>query len=120
MYLGAITGFLAAFLMESALMALLFAFLAGMAGAALYAFITVTLKANQNVTGLTLTIFGSGVANFFGGAMNKLAGGVGQISVAITSGGYRATIKPLANLGAFGQLFFSYGFTPPKRRSSRR
>ena len=33
----------------------------------------------------TLTIFGSGVANFFGGSLNKLAGGIGQISVATTS-----------------------------------
>ena len=32
----------------------------------IYAFLTVTLKANQNVTGLTLTIFGTGFANFFG------------------------------------------------------
>ncbi len=30
------------------------------------AFLTVTLRANQNVTGLTLTIFGVGFANFFG------------------------------------------------------
>ncbi|NLA53653.1 MAG: ABC transporter permease, partial [Clostridiales bacterium] len=66
MYLGAIFGFLGGFMFDSAAMALLFAFGAGMAGAAIYAFITVTLKANQNVTGLTLTIFGTGVANFIG------------------------------------------------------
>ena len=66
MYLGAIFGFLGGFMFDSAAMALLFAFGAGMAGSAIYAFITVTLKANQNVTGLTLTIFGTGVANFIG------------------------------------------------------
>jgi ABC-type uncharacterized transport system permease subunit len=52
----------------------------------MYSFLTITLRANQNVTGLTLTIFGGGVANFFGGSLNKLAGGVGQISVAGSSG----------------------------------
>ncbi|MBE0601865.1 MAG: ABC transporter permease, partial [Firmicutes bacterium] len=66
----------------------------------------ITLRANQNVTGLTLTIFGSGVANFFGGAMNKLAGGVGQISVASASGAYRATLPFLSNVGLFSSLGF--------------
>ena len=51
---------------------------------------TTTLRANQNVTGLTLTILGSGIANFFGGSLNKLAYGVGQISVAVTSSGFQA------------------------------
>ena len=35
----------------------------------LYGFLTITLRANQNVTGLTLTMFGTGIANFFGGAV---------------------------------------------------
>ena len=72
----------------------------------IYSFLTITLRANQNVTGLTLTIFGSGVANFFGGAMNKLAGGVGQISVSATSGAYRATLPFLSNVGVFSSLGF--------------
>ena len=38
------------------------AFGGGLLGALIYAFLTVTLKANQNVTGLTLTIFGTGLA----------------------------------------------------------
>jgi ABC-type uncharacterized transport system permease subunit len=57
-------------------------------GGLIYSFLTISLRANQNVTGLTLTIFGGGVANFFGGSLNKLAGGVGQISVAVASSGY--------------------------------
>ena len=32
----------------------------------IFSFLTITLRANQNVTGLALTIFGMGVANFFG------------------------------------------------------
>lgn len=120
MYLGGIAGLVSAFFYEAKaahptagmaiLISLICAFAVAALGGLIFSFLTTTLRANQNVTGLTLTIFGGGVANFFGGSLNKLAGGVGQISVAITSGGYRATIKPLANLGAFGQLFFSYGF----------
>ena len=45
---------------------LLLAFAGGALGALIYAVLTVTLKANQNVTGLTLTIFGTGLANFIG------------------------------------------------------
>ena len=112
MYLGGIAGLASAFAYEMStpnpipIVALLLSFIAAFAAAALggllYSFLTITLRANQNVTGLTLTIFGSGAANFFGGALNNMAGGVGQISVAVTSGAYRASIPGAAGLGWFG------------------
>ena len=40
----------------------------------LYCFLTVTLRANQNVTGLAMTTFGVGFGNFFGGSLIKLSG----------------------------------------------
>ena len=120
MYLGGIAGLVGVFFYEShvaepnkilcVLIALFCAFLASVLGGLLYSVLTITFRANQNVTGLTLTIFGSGIANFFGGSLNKLAGGVGQISVAATSSAFRATIPALSNLGTVGSLFFSYGF----------
>ena len=119
MYMGGISGLLAAFFYERAggsspIIGLLLSFVACFLGAAfgglIFALLTITLRANQNVTGLALTIFGSGVANFFGGSLNKLSGGVGQISVAMTSSAYRAKIGFLANLGDVGKIFFSYGF----------
>jgi simple sugar transport system permease protein len=64
-----------------------------MLGGLIYSFLTITLRANQNVNGLTLTIFGGGVANLFGGTLNKMAGGVGQISVAITSGAFERRFR---------------------------
>ncbi len=120
MYIGAIASLSGAFLYENAvtephvavclIIALGCGFIASMLAGLLYAFITVTLRANQNVTGLALTIFGSGMANFFGGSLNKLAGGIGQISVAATSKGFRASVSQLAGLGYFGKIVFSYGF----------
>lgn len=119
MYMGGISGLLAAFFYERAggsspVVGLLLSFIACFLGAALggliFALLTITLRANQNVTGLALTIFGGGVANFFGGSLNKLSGGVGQISVALTSSAYRARIGSLAGAGDVGRLFFSYGF----------
>ncbi len=119
MYLGGIAGLMGAFFYEASttspspvaglLISMLCAFLAAAAGGLIFSFLTISLRANQNVTGLTLTIFGGGVANFFGGSLNKLAGGVGQLSVAVTSSAYRSS-TPLADLGSVGKLFFSYGF----------
>lgn len=116
MYLGGIAGLAGAFwyqnnvatpnAMAGLLIALVCALVAAGLGGLIYSFLTITLRANQNVTGLTLTIFGSGVANLFGGAMNKMAGGVGQISVATTSGAYRATLPFLHDVGVFSGLGF--------------
>ncbi len=120
MYLGGIAGLTGTFFYETnvaepnkavcVIIAIVCCFAASFLGGLIYSLLTITLRANQNVTGLTLTIFGSGVANFFGGSLNKLAGGIGQISVATTSEAFRANIHALSSLGAFGKIFFSYGF----------
>ena len=120
MYLGAIASLTSTFFYENAvenpsmivcvLIALVCGIAASMLGGLVYSFLTITLRANQNVSGLALSIFGSGVANFFGGSLNKLAGGVGQISVATTSAAFRMQIPGLSKLGVFGKIFFSYGF----------
>lgn len=119
MYLGGIGGLAGAFAYETLvatpipLVGLFIALICSMTmaiiGGAIYSFLTITLRANQNVTGLTLTIFGAGVANFFGGYMNKMAGGVGQISVKYTSSAFRATLPFLSNvdgLSAFGFMVY--------------
>ena len=120
MYLGGIAGLAASFFYEfnnpapspiiCLILSLVAAFLASALGGLLYSFLTITLRANQNVTGLTLTIFGGGVANFFGGSLNTMAGGVGQISVATTSAIYRANINNVTDLGTIGKLLLSYGY----------
>ncbi|MBR3038922.1 MAG: ABC transporter permease, partial [Clostridia bacterium] len=120
MYLGGIAGLIGAFLYElnnpaangtvGMLIALGCALAAAALGGLIYAFLTITLRANQNVTGLTLTIFGSGLANFFGGSLNKMAGGVGQISVALTSRVFCKTLTITEPLGAVHKLFFNFGY----------
>ena len=65
-------------------------------GGLIYSFLTITLRANQNVVGLALTTFGVGFGNFFGGSISKLAGGVGQISVQTTAAAFRAKIPGLS------------------------
>jgi simple sugar transport system permease protein len=84
--------------------------LCSLLGGLIYTFLTVTLRANQNVVGLALTTFGTGFGNFFGGSISKMAGGVGQISVKTTASAFRAKIPGLSGLPVIGQLLFSYGF----------
>lgn len=119
MYIGAICGLISSFFYERGggtspfvgmLLSLIACFVGSAIGGLIYAFLTITLRANQNVTGLSLTIFGGGVANFFGASVSTLSGGVGQVSVAQTSSAYCAKIPFLSGLGTFGKLFFSYGF----------
>ncbi len=121
MQLGGIASLAGAFIYERStatpspiigmLISLVCALLAAAAGGLIYAFLTVSLKVNQNVTGLTLTIFGTGVANFFGGSMMKLSGGVGTISVATTSSAFRAKLPFLFGKGGvIGSVLLSHGW----------
>ena len=76
MCMGGAFGFVGAYLYETSvgnpnafmciLVALGTAFIVSALGGLIYSFLTTTLHANQNVTGLTLTIFGVGLGKFFG------------------------------------------------------
>lgn len=121
MYMGGISGLMGAFLYENntddpskvvgVLIAILCSLIASGLGGLLYSVLTVSLRSNQNVVGLALTTFGVGFGNFFGGSLSKLAGGVGQISVAHTAEGFGAFLpKALQNIPVVGKLLFSYGF----------
>ena len=121
MYVGGICGVIGAFLYEQntaqingvlavavpMLSSLLGSFLMGL----LYCFLTVTLRANQNVTGLALTTFGVGFGNFFGGSLIKLTGSeVPSIALSATSGFFSRSLPFADKLGWFGKIFLSYGF----------
>ena len=69
----------------------------------LYSFMTVSLRANQNVTGLTLTTFGVGVTNYI---INRLD----AISFQRGSSYFTVSLPFAKDLGWFGQIFLSYGF----------
>lgn len=71
MLMGAVIGFQVGLTTENPIAALLGAMLAGALGGLIYAFLTVSLRANQVVSGLSLTIFGTGFSSFMG---QKLVG----------------------------------------------
>ncbi len=120
MYMGGIAGLIGAFLYEKAaavpnafvgfLISFVCAFLCAALGGLIYSVLTISLRANQNVTGLALTTFGVGFGNFFGGSLSRLAGGVGQISTQATASAFRAKIPGLSTLPVVGEVLFSYGF----------
>ena len=62
------------------LLAVFFAFLAGALASLLFSFLTLTLRANQNVTGLALTIFGTGAGQFLGEYMRVQEGSYVSLS----------------------------------------
>ena len=121
MYVGAISGVIGAFFYEqgaaemSGFLAVLIPVLCCLLGSLLmgllYCFLTVTLRANQNVTGLAMTTFGVGVGNFFGGSLIKLTNSeVPSIALSNTSVFFKTTLPGASSTGWFGQLFLSYGF----------
>jgi len=79
MWVGALAGFFAAYASGSVLLGVLAAFIAASLCASLYAFLTVTVRANQNVAGLTLTTFGIGISLVLGHRMTGAIGGAPQI-----------------------------------------
>ncbi len=122
MYVGGISGVIGAFLYEQAAkghmnpvlgvgIPLASCLLGSLLMGLLYCFLTVTLRANQNVTGLALTTFGVGFGNFFGGSLIKLTGSeVPSIALSATSAYFSASLPVAGKLGWFGKIFLSYGF----------
>ena len=77
----------------------------------LYCFLTVTLRANQNVTGLAMTTFGIGIGNFFGGSLIKLVNiDVPSVVLTKTSNVFSRTLPFAGDLGWFGKIFLNYSF----------
>ncbi|MBQ0000227.1 MAG: ABC transporter permease [Clostridiales bacterium] len=124
MYVGAISGVIGSFFYENSLadkadingfLAIMIPLCCSVLGSLImgliYSFLTVSLRANQNVTGLALTTFGVGFGNFFGGSLIKLSGSeVPNITLSATSSYFSKTLPFAGKLGVVGKLFFSYGF----------
>lgn len=125
MYVGSISGVIGAFLYENACgnrldnmspaLAILIPLLSCILGSVLmgliYSFLTVTLRVNQNVTGLALTTFGVGLGNFFGGSLAKLVDSdLPSVILTNTSSFFDASLPFAKKLGWFGTIFLSHDF----------
>jgi Uncharacterized ABC-type transport system, permease component len=102
MMMGASFSFVVGMSTGSPGLALLAGMAAGGAGALIYSFLTVSLRANQVVTGLSLTIFGSGIADFAAKSYTGLTLPPGVTSV------YAAVKIPLlGGIPVLGEVFFN-------------
>ena len=121
MYVGGIAGVIGAFMYENSVetinpvLAVIIPILTSIIGSLImgliYSVLTVTFRANQNVTGLALTTFGVGVGNFFGGSLIKLTNSeLPSITLTATSNCFKTKIPFAENLGWFGDIFLSYSF----------
>lgn len=125
MYVGAISGVIGSFMYENACgndiaamnpflsvcIPLLCSIIGSVIMGLIYSFFTVTLRANQNVTGLALTTFGIGLGNFFGGSLIKLVDSeMPSIALTKTSSFFTAKLPFAEDLGWVGELLFSHDF----------
>lgn len=102
MLIGAVMGFQVGLSTSSPYLALLAAGGAGALTGLIYALLTVTLRANQTVTGLALTIFGSGFSSFAGKQL------VGQVTPEnLTLFFAKRPVPLLAKIPYLGEIFFS-------------
>ena len=89
----------------NAVLAVIIPIIATVLGGALmgliYSFLTVTLRANQNVTGLALTTFGVGISDFM----------IDKTGIIYTKGSkyFTASLPFADSLGWFGEIFLSHG-----------
>lgn len=101
MLMGAVMGFMVGLKTGNPLLAMLAAMLSGGFGAAIYAFLTISLRANQVVSGLALTIFGTGFASFIGKSL------VGEVAPDGIKTFFAPIAIPLINKIPFiGPIFF--------------
>ena len=125
MYVGAISGVTGALIYENScgndinnmnpFLALIIPLLFSLAGSIImgiiYSFLTVTLHANQNVTGLALTTLGIGLGNFLGASLISLTNSeLPSIALTNTSSFFSTKLPFYNKLGVIGELFFSYDF----------
>lgn len=113
MYLGAMGGIIGERLYISSvanpnsflivLIPVLFAIVFGAIGGIIFSFFTVTLHCNQNVTGLTLTTLGVGIACLYIGSLSlEEDGAMARVGQSIQS-----AFPWHSNLGWFGDIFLS-------------
>jgi general nucleoside transport system permease protein len=104
MMMSAVTGFGAAYYSGSVWVGFLVGILVGGMLGTLHAFLSVTMRANQVVSGLSITLFGTGLASFLGQRIGPEANSFNLAGLT----GPRLTAQPIAglvNIPVLGALF---------------
>lgn len=99
MLIGAVTGFMVAVQAQNHWLGLGVAMLAGGLMALIHAFLSITLRANQVVSGLALTIFGTGLSGYLGKSL---------IGMPLASTFKPFAIPALSQIPWLGQILFNH------------
>ncbi|MBU3178117.1 ABC transporter permease [Clostridium estertheticum] len=103
MLMGSVIGFMAGVSTGNPIIAMIAAAIAGGFGALIYAFLTISLRANQVVCGLTLTIFGTGFSSMVGKNL------IGQVTPnTIKNFFVPIRIPIIGNIPFIGDIFFNH------------
>lgn len=97
MLIGALAAFAATQSLQSLWLGMLIAMLAGGLFAMIHGFFTITLRVNQVVSGLALTLFGIGLTNFLGRPF------IGKLSLKFEP----VELFPLSKIPILGEIFFT-------------
>ncbi len=108
MAVGAIFGYVIGCYTNSLIVGIVIAFLAAGLCGLIFAVLTVTLQANQNVTGLTITTFGTGLYFFLGNAIKSVKWPAMNDYSAIKNGFAAIEIPLLSEIPLIGKGLFSH------------
>ncbi|WP_027364200.1 ABC transporter permease [Desulfotruncus alcoholivorax] len=98
MLVGAVCGFIIALNTANPWYGILIAMLAGGAVALIHALLTITLKANQVVSGLALTMFGTGLSGYIGKS---------YVGMPLPAPFHKIALPGLSNIPVIGPVFFN-------------
>lgn len=97
MLMGAVSGFLTAFYTKNIILAMVVVILVGCVFGLIYAFLTVTLQADQTVCGMAFLTFGAGLSGFIGKNVTGIASAVKFEKI---------SIPYLSRIPVIGEIFF--------------
>jgi simple sugar transport system permease protein len=104
MLMGAVSSFAAVYYSGSLLLGVIVAMMVGAFLSLIHAFLSITMRANQVVSGLCITLFGSGMASFLGQRLGPESNGYYLVGLV----GRRLTpfkIDGLSSIPVFGAVF---------------
>lgn len=108
MAVGAIFGYLVGCYANSMLVGILMAFLTAALCGLIFAVLTVTLQANQNITGLTITTFGVGVFFFVGNGVKAVSWPAMNNYPNIQNSFASLPIPGLSKIPVLGEMLFDH------------
>ncbi|MGD1823318.1 MAG: ABC transporter permease [Pleomorphochaeta sp.] len=105
MLMGALSGFAMTYHTGSLFLGIIIAMLAGGVFSLIHAFLTISLRSNQVVTGLSITMFGTGLANFLGKRLGPVENSLNLVGLNLPSKFENIQIPFLNEIPIIGALF---------------